>query len=159
MAWQGRSLGKKSTPRSRCRSDQQGKPMPTIDMQPAQTIERWDTQKLVALSYVWGFLLVIVVLIVLMLFKVDPPIALLSVLTTLAGGLMTQSNNVAQYFFGTNKQSQTKDSTILAQALGATGAGNGGGSPLTATVTAPTATSPGSATVTSTDPAIPAKAA
>lgn len=88
---------------------------PAIDTQP---VERWDTQKLVALSYVWGFLLVIVVLIVLMLFKVDPPIALLSVLTTLAGGLMTQSNNVAQYFFGTNKQSQTKDSTILAQALG-----------------------------------------
>jgi hypothetical protein len=74
--------------------------------------ERWDTQKLVALSYVWGFLVVIVVLIVLMLVKADPNVALLSVLTTLAGGLMTQSNNVAQYFFGTNKQSQIKDQTI-----------------------------------------------
>lgn len=90
-----------------------------------QPIERWDTQKLVALSYVWGFLLVIVVLILLMLFKVDPPIALLSVLTTLAGGLMTQSNNVAQYFFGTNKQSQAKDATILAQSLAAAPAVNG----------------------------------
>lgn len=78
--------------------------------------ERWtDTQKIVALSLVWGFIVVLTATAVLMIDHVDPPPAMLAVFTTLSGGLMTQANNVVNYFFGSNKQSAAKDATIKNQ--------------------------------------------
>lgn len=83
---------------------------------PRPGLEYWsDTQKILALMYSVA-LIVVIILLLFVSPKTDPQI--FTLLTALVGVLATQASTIVQYYFGSTKNSQTKDSTILAQALG-----------------------------------------
>ena len=74
--------------------------------------ESWaDTQKILALLYSVAFIAVIILLIFTSP-KADPQI--FAVLTTLVGVLANQVGSIVSYYFGSTKNSQTKDQTISA---------------------------------------------
>jgi hypothetical protein len=84
---------------------------------PDHAPESWgDTQKILALTYSFAFIIVIVLLIFTSP-KADPQI--FTLLTALVGVLATQVSNIVSYYFGSTKSSQTKDTTIQAQAMAA----------------------------------------
>jgi|ERR1700721_1032561 len=78
----------------------------------ADPTESWaDTQKILALLYSVAFIAVIILLIFTSP-KADPQI--FAVLTTLVGVLANQVGSIVSYYFGSTKNSQTKDQTISA---------------------------------------------
>ena len=123
-----------------------------------QPNESWnDTQRLLA------FIIVVAFIIVIIIWLFHAPVGDAgsnAVLNMLMGSLAAMAGGVVTFYFGSSKGSKDKDDTISSIA---THTENGAGPSSTATVTAPTATAPGSATVTmepaSKDPAAPAKAA
>lgn len=120
-----------------------------------QPNESWnDTQRLLAFIIITAFIIVIII----WLFHAPTGDAgSIAVLNMLMGSLASLAGMVATFYFGSSKGSKDKDDTISSIA---THSENGGGSSSSiATVTAPSATAPGSATVTVEPATEPAKAA
>jgi hypothetical protein len=87
-------------------------PPPSVPTISNPTPESWtDTQKILALLYSVAFIAVIILLIFTSP-KADPQI--FAVLTTLVGVLANQVGSIVSYYFGSTKNSQTKDQTISA---------------------------------------------